>query len=457
MKNNKGITLVALVITIIVLLILAAVSINLALGDNGVLNRASTATLSNEKAEVKEDLDFVLSSAYTDYLSTPNSKMRAIFEKDTHKIIRDNVRGDIGNIEITDTNCTGLIIKNTGRQYYFDIDFTNKTVTIRGLDEPVELTNIYATLYTDGTLSFCTNKSKIEEKTVQKEYGNIREKSYSGNWVFYATINGNDQYKWIPDTPWCNENASIKYINFQDEVVPIATSNLFAGCINLERIDNIQNLNTSLANNMECMFYGCRKLTEVDLSTFDTSNVTSFHSMFDGGIEGNMSISRILGMENWDTSNVTDMGWMFAQCPNLNTFDVTHFDTSKVNQMSALFCNCQSITSLDISNFDTTNVEYMEAFFSECTNLTTIDLSGFNISKLKNSKWMFSGDTKLKTIYIGDGWDSNSIIESDWMFQNCTNIVGGSGTTYNSSKVDKTYARIDGGNSNPGYLTFKEL
>ena len=39
------------------------------------------------------------------------------------------------------------------------------------------------------------------------------------------------------------------------------------------------------------------------------------------------------------------------------------------------------------------------------------------------------------------------------MFANCTNLKGGNGTTYNSSKTDKTYARIDGGTSSPGYFT----
>ena len=41
------------------------------------------------------------------------------------------------------------------------------------------------------------------------------------------------------------------------------------------------------------------------------------------------------------------------------------------------------------------------------------------------------------------------------MFYNTTNLVGGSGTKYNRSYVDKTYARIDGGTSSPGYFTAK--
>ena len=45
MKNNKGITLVALVVTIVVLLILAGVSINLVLGNNGIIAKAKEAEL----------------------------------------------------------------------------------------------------------------------------------------------------------------------------------------------------------------------------------------------------------------------------------------------------------------------------------------------------------------------------------------------------------------------------
>ena len=41
------------------------------------------------------------------------------------------------------------------------------------------------------------------------------------------------------------------------------------------------------------------------------------------------------------------------------------------------------------------------------------------------------------------------------MFTNCTKLVGGQGTTYNANHVDKSYARIDGGPSNPGYFTEK--
>ena len=69
MKNQKGITLVALVITIIVLLILAGVSISLVVGNNGVLTRASNAVETNREAEVKQDVKMAAASCYTDYMA----------------------------------------------------------------------------------------------------------------------------------------------------------------------------------------------------------------------------------------------------------------------------------------------------------------------------------------------------------------------------------------------------
>lgn len=57
MKNNKGITLVALIVTIIVLIILAGVSVNLALGDNGIITIAIKAKENTELAKVEEETE----------------------------------------------------------------------------------------------------------------------------------------------------------------------------------------------------------------------------------------------------------------------------------------------------------------------------------------------------------------------------------------------------------------
>ena len=68
---------------------------------------------------------------------------------------------------------------------------------------------------------------------------------------------------------------------------------------------------------------------------------------------------------------------------------------------------------------------------------------------------MFADCTGLTTIYAGTGW-STEYVYGEWgegVFTNCISLVGGMGTAYNENHTDKTYARIDGGHSNPGYFT----
>ena len=68
MKNEKGITLIALVITIIVLLILAGISIAMISGEDGILGRAKSASVESKLAEDKEAAIMDLNAAYTAYM-----------------------------------------------------------------------------------------------------------------------------------------------------------------------------------------------------------------------------------------------------------------------------------------------------------------------------------------------------------------------------------------------------
>lgn len=68
---------------------------------------------------------------------------------------------------------------------------------------------------------------------------------------------------------------------------------------------------------------------------------------------------------------------------------------------------------------------------------------------------MFYNSTNLKTIYATDKFIVNKVNNNSLMFYDCKKLKCGSCTTYNSSKVDKTYARLNGGTSLPGYFTSK--
>ena len=146
---------------------------------------------------------------------------------------------------------------------------------------------------------------------------------------------------------------------------------------------------------------------------------------------------------------------MFKGCSNLTSLDVSHFNTANVTDMSSMFSECSNLTSLDVSKFNTANVTDMSSMFSECSSLTSLDLSNFNTAKVTSMSSMFSECSNLKTVYVGSDWSTESVQYSYSMFDECTKLVGGQGTVYNSSYTDKKYARIDGGNTEPGY--FSEL
>ena len=221
-------------------------------------------------------------------------------------------------------------------------------------------------------------------------------------------------------------------------------------------------------------------VTNRDLTTsIDANNVctyinnkpiVSMQTMF-----GGTQATTIKGLENLNTTNVTDMSFMFTHSQAI-TLDLSNFDTSKVTNMVQMFFNSQAIT-IDLSGFDTSNVIYMRWMFyssqattldlsnfdtSKVTNMadmfassqaTTLDLSSFNTSNVTEMGSMFSNTSNLKTIYAD--FILNKNLYSVGMFNNCTSLVGGAGTKFDSNHVDKEYARIDGGTSNPGYFTAK--
>ena len=67
---------------------------------------------------------------------------------------------------------------------------------------------------------------------------------------------------------------------------------------------------------------------------------------------------------------------------------------------------------------------------------------------------MFSLCPTLKTIFADENlWSTAAVTDGYFMFSGCTSLVGGKGTKYNDNQINISYAHIDGGASNPGYLT----
>ena len=116
------------------------------------------------------------------------------------------------------------------------------------------------------------------------------------------------------------------------------------------------------------MFAVCRDLTSIDLSSFDTSEVTTMGHMFE---ECN-DLTK-LNLSNFDTSKVTDMRWMFNNCCNLTTLDLSSFDTSKVKHMCAMFWGCNSLTTIK-GVIDMKSCEYCDNMFLNCFKLKGVKI-----------------------------------------------------------------------------------
>ena len=142
-------------------------------------------------------------------------------------------------------------------------------------------------------------------------------------------------------------------------------------------------------------FWGQHSITAFEqMENLDTSEVTDMGYLFGGflytcvGVWGNPIKS--LDVSHFDTSKVINMEGMFQGCGDLTSLDVSHFDTSNVKNMSYMFDGCNSLTSLDLSHFDTSNVTDMSGMFLGCLSLKELDVSNFNTSKVKDSDKMFS-------------------------------------------------------------------
>ncbi len=171
---------------------------------------------------------------------------------------------------------------------------------------------------------------------------------------------------------------------------------LFSYFTNLIELD-LTNFNTRNITDMYYMFGSCSNLTTLDLSNFDTSKVTNMYGMFAG-----CSNLTTLDLSNFDTSKVTSMHVMFGSCSNLTTLDLSNFNTSKVTNMRDIFSNCSNLTTLDLSNFDTSKVTDMYGMFRNCFNLEELDISNFNFTNVTNTTAMFLNIPKNCLIYVKD-------------------------------------------------------
>ena len=311
----------------------------------------------------------------------------------------------------------------------------------------------------------------------------------------------------------CNSLRLLNLSSFDTRKVKYA-ENMFQDCSWLKTIFVGDGWNLSNCTNSDNMFKGCTSLTGGQGTKFDSSKTDKTYACLDTAnnagylsklgfeisesdgeyvliLKGNVSTAGIgdyrdfatkitasedavlpadcyklfynfkcvteIDLSKADTSNVTDMSYMFNDCSRLTSLDLSSFDTSNVTNMAYMFSNCSNLTSLNLSSFDTSNVKSMRYMFCNCKSLTSLDLSSFNTFCMDDFENMFANCSALKTVYA-TYWFATYWAPREPMFYGCDSLVGGKGTKYNSSLTeDSDYAYVDGVDGKKGYFTSNDI
>ena len=203
---------------------------------------------------------------------------------------------------------------------------------------------------------------------------------------------------------------------------------MFYGMSNLTTL-NVSHFDTSKVTDMSLMFHGMRDLSALNLSSFNTSQVTDMHNMFYG-----MSNLTTLNVSHFDTSKVTDMSLMFHGMRDLSALNLSSFNTSQVTDMHNMFYGTSNLTTLNVSNFDTSKVTDMGFMFYGIPNLTSLDLSNFDTSKTTKMSFMFYGMRKLTALNLSS-FNTSQVTDMSGMFSSMPSLTSLNLSHFDTSKV----------------------
>ena len=167
------------------------------------------------------------------------------------------------------------------------------------------------------------------------------------------------------------------------------------------------------------------KNKQYDLNFIDTSNITDMSWLFEHTVYD-------FDISNWDVSNVTNMYGMLYKCKTFNC-DLSNWDVSNVKDISNMFVECYNFNA-DLSNWNVSNVTNMESMFFDCYKFTGKGLENWDVSNVKNMSGMFNGCTWLNIDF--SKWDVSNVTDMHTMFRLCSHFTGFGLNTWDISNVD---------------------
>ncbi len=206
------------------------------------------------------------------------------------------------------------------------------------------------------------------------------------------------------------------------------------GYPNINLLD-LHNFDTSNITNMSYMFGWAPNLRTVgDLSNWNTANVTNMYGMFHAAT----SLTGVGDLSKWDTSKVTNMSYMFSTTGNLtNIGDLSKWNTASVTNMACMFYAASKLTGVgDLSKWDTSKVTDMRYMFAAANKLTSVgDLSNWNTANVTNMNGMFYAASGLTSVGDLSNWNTAKVTNVQSMFLYASSLKNLNISTWNLANV----------------------
>ncbi len=236
-----------------------------------------------------------------------------------------------------------------------------------------------------------------------------------------------------------DDTNCVGYLQSDGKVIANSdSSGVFSNFINLGKIDGLENFDTSGVTNMIGMFSGVGNIT-ANFNALNTKKVENMSNMFSGSKIENIDISE------FDTSNVINMTSMFSGT-NFQTLDLSGWDVTQLKNMSSMFSGMSNLQELNLSNWDLSNYPYPLTAFGGNSSLETINMTNFvfpkDCSNLFNAS---NGLIALNNIILTDS-DTSHVINMSTMFNNNKNLKTLDLSSWDTSNVTNMMAMFSGTN-----------
>lgn len=261
-----------------------------------------------------------------------------------------------------------------------------------------------------------------------------------------SMVDGSSKVPWNTgawkDTPF----VRVEFMDPENTVLHARSSHLFWGMDKVTEIRGIGEVNTDAVESVWLMFGNMSSLQSVDLTEWNTENLTTASGLF----EGASAITSVGDLSSWSVPKLENVSYMFSQAESMTEIDLSGWGEAPLTTINAAFAYTKSLENLNVSNWNiseadnisavfmgasklktiegvdgwnTGNVVYMAYLFQGMPMLEEVDLSGWTTDNVQQMQLMFDGDTSLRSIGDVSHWNTASVGYINGAFQNASSLT----------------------------------